>query len=889
MRVKQTSNTKHNLPSPEYFVGREQEIERIKKELKTFAWIISIDGIGGIGKTALAKHIAHLILNDDDLDFGGIVWVSAKTTSLSASGIESQLPQLSSVEDLFHEIFKVAGLKEFFGESLEQRQYRIKELLRTSPKPYLFIIDNLDTVSDIKIRKFLEFLREYDSGGAKAIVTSRKSASSGESVIELKGLLDHEAKELINYEITKDPRLNFLQSVSTKNLEDIIHGCAGLPLAIKWILAKLKNTKPDIQDVIKDLNNHQNDLIKYIFSSILQTLSPLAKNVLSSLPAFQSNFSQLMLEDVFQQVPGSTNIIESLQELRSHYLIELDECNFNFHSRDIRYKILPPTRICILTLWEEKPDLGTKYLKKTTEFYQKFWKKFLKNSIASKLEDDYENTKYLLEWSFDNGHWSSVIELASFLEPYVRTRGLLYDRLIIAHKGYQSASFEENRKLAMKFKETTGKVYKQKGDYTEAERIFTECASFYRKTKQLYDEIIIKMQLGILSEHKALYFINLPINKSKQVSNLLKEALAHYTEANKYFYQISDKEGEAKTLHLMGRVYRELAKYEISKKCFNRSIQLKKANNNVVGEAISNHELARLKHLQGSFDEASLLFQNAITILMNHGALKDAANAKWQYSQLLMQLKQYDKAKDFLEDAIEVYREQGRWIKMNCASSDLEKLNLLILKKLKISKRTQHQHLNTIEPMDKLLPGTVDPHLSSKLINIKIFVSYSSKDRELRELVVEGIKEHLTYRTKINYTFWSDKEIDLGANWKEEIEKTMKESNVAILLVTSSFVSSQFIQKVELAEFFKRKAKDGYLILPILVRNYDFSEFEMLSSLNFFKTYYNEYGYNKPTVRNKLIPFDVLGENEDTTDKQLQDYYFKLADHIHKAVSNHFE
>jgi internalin A len=180
------------------------------------------------------------------------------------------------------------------------------------------------------------------------------------------------------------------------------------------------------------------------------------------------------------------------------------------------------------------------------------------------------------------------------------------------------------------------------------------------------------------------------------------------------------------------------------------------------------------------------------------------------------------------------------------------------------------------------------PHQQRNRKDIKIFVSYSSKDKDLCELLVEGLKGHLTHKEGINYITWSDKEIDLGANWKEEIENAMKQCNAAILLVSGSFVASDFINKVELMEFFNRKKEGGFLILPVLVRKYDFGEFEELSSLQFFKTYFHEYGFNKPIDRNKLIPFDVLGDNEKTTDQQLNDYYSKLAEHIHESVSKRY-
>lgn len=169
---------------------------------------------------------------------------------------------------------------------------------------------------------------------------------------------------------------------------------------------------------------------------------------------------------------------------------------------------------------------------------------------------------------------------------------------------------------------------------------------------------------------------------------------------------------------------------------------------------------------------------------------------------------------------------------------------------------------------------------------IKIFVSYSSRDRKLKKLLIDGLKSHLSNSVEFAYNFWSDKEIDLGANWKAEIENALKESHVALLLVSAYFASSTFIQEKELADFLKKKKDGRFLILPVLVRKYNFTRLEELSSLNFFKTYQSEYGFNDPLDRNKLMHFDKLAENDRTSEGQLNDYYYHLTNFIDTAVTN---
>jgi GTPase SAR1 family protein len=125
---------------------------------------------------------------------------------------------------------------------------------------------------------------------------------------------------------------------------------------------------------------------------------------------------------------------------------------------------------------------------------------------------------------------------------------------------------------------------------------------------------------------------------------------------------------------------------------------------------------------------------------------------------------------------------------------------------------------------------------------IKIFVSYAHEDSSLRELLVKGLTKHLKHR-EIEYLFWTDKDIRLGKEWRAEIEQSLENTEVALLLVSANFAASDFINTDELPEFFKRKQSDGYLIIPVLVREYNFEHFEKLSALNFFCPKYGDYGF----------------------------------------------
>ncbi len=87
---------RHNLPQPDYarFVGRKAELKQIGQLLlpKTRHFVVTIDGIGGIGKSALALEVAHTYRRHaDNLPeaerFAALIWTSAKQTVLTGEGI----------------------------------------------------------------------------------------------------------------------------------------------------------------------------------------------------------------------------------------------------------------------------------------------------------------------------------------------------------------------------------------------------------------------------------------------------------------------------------------------------------------------------------------------------------------------------------------------------------------------------------------------------------------------------------------------------------------------------------------------------------------------------------------------------------------------------------
>jgi hypothetical protein len=112
----------------------------------------------------------------------------------------------------------------------------------------------------------------------------------------------------------------------------------------------------------------------------------------------------------------------------------------------------------------------------------------------------------------------------------------------------------------------------------------------------------------------------------------------------------------------------------------------------------------------------------------------------------------------------------------------------------------------------------------NEIIRNKVFISYSHLDSEFLNDVQRHFKPFLN---KIDY--WDDSKILPGQKWKNEIEKAIKETKVAILLVSTDFFGSEFITSNEIPSLLKAAEKEGAVILIVILKPCLFEEFVELN------------------------------------------------------------
>lgn len=324
------SKVMHNLPQPDYeqFVGREQELAEVHRLLSPQVrhFLITIDGIGGMGKSALALEAAHYYLrNYDQLPaeerFDAIVWATAKRTVLTTDGIVNRRQPLRTLDDLFSAI-AIALQREDITRARPEDQDQVVRRALTRQRT-LLIVDNLETVDD---EQLLLFLRELPDP-TKAIVTTRKRIDVAYAV-RLTGMPWQDARRLILQECDRK-QIALIDADALRLYERT----GGVPLALVWTISLIGRGR-SIDAVLARLGEHTDDIAQFCFEGSVEHIRDKpAHKVLMALAVFAADASRDALGRVADLRPLDRD--EGLSDLEQLSLV---------NKRGNRFAYLPLTK-----------------------------------------------------------------------------------------------------------------------------------------------------------------------------------------------------------------------------------------------------------------------------------------------------------------------------------------------------------------------------------------------------------------------------------------------------------------------------------------------------------------------------------------------------------------
>lgn len=282
LRSEYHQRTLNHLPPPTYtqLFAVDEHVQTLTAELAAPnpPWLVAIEGIGGMGKTALADALVRRQIEWQG--WVGVAWVTAQQRALNlGGGIKTVQKPALTVEALLEALFAQLWQNEMpAGMSYEGRLSALRSRLKSAP--YLLVIDNLESYLDVE--SLLETLRQF-TGPSKVLLTSRQRLLSEADIYHfaLPELSEADSLRLIRHE-AKMRNLPSLLAASDPQLQPIYASAGGNPLALRLLVGQL-HAHP-LTTLIEDLKAARgqpiNNLYNYIYRHAWESLSEMERKAL---------------------------------------------------------------------------------------------------------------------------------------------------------------------------------------------------------------------------------------------------------------------------------------------------------------------------------------------------------------------------------------------------------------------------------------------------------------------------------------------------------------------------------------------------------------------------------------------------------------------------------
>ncbi len=308
-----------HVPLADYqtLIGAQEPLQHAQVLLQEEAVsFVSLEGLGGIGKTALAQAIARALAEAHAVH--DIAWVSAQQEQLTEMGSLLTMPNASrSLDEIVSRLAQQLGQTQVAGMSTADKLEHLQKVLPFTP--YLVVVDNLETVEDVDtLLPSLEPL----AGKTRFLLTSRQSLSHYPYVrrIVLRPLSLADSRRLFDAQLARHQGKFTFQEEQMERLYAVV---GGLPLAIKLVAAQMSLLP--FEHVLEGLQGAQahtpEALYHYIYRRTWELLSDTARGLLLAMLMVSAQGEKVSWIAKMSSLPPA-QFDESLLELHRHSLLE---------------------------------------------------------------------------------------------------------------------------------------------------------------------------------------------------------------------------------------------------------------------------------------------------------------------------------------------------------------------------------------------------------------------------------------------------------------------------------------------------------------------------------------------------------------------------------------
>ena len=583
-----------NLPSHDrtHLIGRQSEIARLLELLSPghAASLITVDGIGGVGKTSLVLEVAYRCWKNSTGEertanvprFDAIIFVSAKQQHLTSEGILPGYGAKRTLRDIVREI----------ASTLDIRSEQVDKYL--GRQPTLLIVDNLETMEDKQ--EILSFLYELPRA-VKVIITTRERVLTF-SPIRLDQLSQEESLALIEKEAQEKEA-----EVNGEQAHNLYRHIGGIPAALIYSIGQIANSY-SVETVLERIPQSGSDVARFCFES---SLEPLRDQPAHHLLMAMAMFSKSPVREALAHTAGlSTNhtaLEEALAQLRKLSLIGQQEG---------RYTMFPLTREYALSELATYVTFEQKARQRWVDWYLNFTEDY-----GGKDYDDWNERYDRIEKEWEN--LLAVFDWCAVHEQYEKIRAFWQERHMV--KFSHIYSYWEDRQFWLDW---LSKAAEKRGDWSYAVQAmidlsftltlmnqFEEADSILQHAWKINEYVEPRVQLILIQK-----ITNLCIQKG-EIESAFTWLDKAYPVLDTIENTLEEPERTRRRVDFLsnkGLIYFKQKDYQQAEVCFRECLTLAKTIgwNRVIFFA-RNH-LASISITQDQLEEAAALLQSGLPV-----------------------------------------------------------------------------------------------------------------------------------------------------------------------------------------------------------------------------------------------------------------------------------
>ncbi|MEH2420003.1 MAG: NB-ARC domain-containing protein [Nostoc sp.] len=415
----------HNLPSPTYteFIGREADMNKLLERLSPDhgAHMITVHGIGGVGKTALVLETAYLCLKASSENLAGtprfdaVIFTSAKQQELIPDSILRRQQGQRNLRDIFREIANALDDPTIIQSPPHDQFDRVRQSL--SKQRTLLIVDNMETIEDRD--QVIEFLYNLPIC-VKVVITTREQIAL--LPIRLRNLPPDDGLQLIRQQA--EEKAITINDEDSKQLYD---RTGGIPLAIVYAIGQVSSGY-SLDSVLERLASATGDVARFCFEQSVQGMKGQPPHkLLMSLAIFPDSPILAAVAEVAGLTAAPDGVNNGLARLQQLSLV-------NLNTETKRFDMLSLTREYALAELAADPDFEREARRRWVRWYLNFAHSYAGEDSEkwihyNKLEEEQGNLRAVLYWCKDQDCYEAVRDLWLLLNHYVNLYAYWDDRL----------------------------------------------------------------------------------------------------------------------------------------------------------------------------------------------------------------------------------------------------------------------------------------------------------------------------------------------------------------------------------------------------------------------------------------------------------------------------